>query len=106
MELVANASRQPGRGSGSTGFGNLQGSSCVRRDELLNRLKRVDFVHVFIRAQPENSGEAERVTALVPLGFLNPIEGHFNHSLRFDQADSAVREFLNGMIGKPLSHFR
>src|SRR6266550_4449235 len=82
------------------------GLVCVFGNKLLNRFQRIDFTCFLVGPQSKDSGKAKRITTLVSLRFLDSVKGHFNYCLRLNYANSSVGEFLDCVLGKPLSHLR
>ena len=62
----------------------------------------VGFFRRFVRPEPDDSGEAQGIAAVVPVRFHNVVEGHFEHDLGFDlQAESLI---FNCVLEEPLGH--
>src|SRR5438876_6324700 len=67
--------------------------------------KRVDLIDCFIRSQTHNPRKAQRISALMPVGWLDAVESYLDHDAWLDEPQTAVSKFPNCMGAKPFGHF-
>ena len=73
--------------------------------QLSDRLQRINLVDCLIRPQTYDARKAQSVPTFVPVRWLHAVESYLDDDAGLDSADTAMREFLQGMRAKPLGQF-
>src|SRR4051812_2294766 len=72
-------------------------------EELADAGEGVNLTYWFVRAEAEDTREAQGVSTLVAVGFHHIVEGDFEDNVRFDE--DAVSAIFDGVLLEPLSEF-
>jgi len=72
--------------------------------EFLHGFEGINLINIFVGPQANNSRKPQRIAALVPLGWLNPVKSYFDYNARLNNSHPTMGKFLQRVRAKPFSH--